>query len=116
MDIWIALLTITALVWFWGDSMKAREVAIKRCSALCEDMNVQLLDQTVRVARLRVDRNRRGQLQIRRFYVFDFSIDGQDRWFGVAILLGQTLEYIRMEHPQGPIVQDMSSNNPHRPS
>ena len=55
---------------------------------------------------LRLGRDGRGHIQLRRFYVYDFSTDGQDRWFGIAILLGQNIEYIRMEHPQGPIIQN----------
>ncbi len=76
---------------------------------MCKEMDVQLLDQTVRIARLRLGRDERGRIRLRRFYVYDFSIDGQDRWFGVAILLGQNIEYIRMEHPQGPIIQTTTS-------
>lgn len=110
MDILIALGVIAALFWFWVDSMRAREVALKRCAALCEEMDVQLLDQTVRVARLRLGRNARGHIQLRRFYVYDFSTDGQDRWFGIAILLGQNIEHIRMEHPNGPIIHENSAS------
>lgn len=109
MEVFILLALIAALVWFWLDSMRAREVALKRCKSLCTQMNVQLLDQTVHVARLRVDRNARGQLRLRRFYVYEFSIDGEDRWYGIVILLGQRLEYLRMEHPDGPIIQDTSA-------
>ena len=106
MDILITLVIMAALIWFWVDSMRTHEVALKRCAAMCREMDVQLLDQTVRIARLRLGRDRRGRIQLRRFYVYDFSTDGQDRWFGIAILLGQHIEYIRMELPQGPIIQN----------
>jgi hypothetical protein len=106
MDVLILLTLTAALVWFWTDSMRTREVALRRCAELCRQMDVQLLDQTVRLARLRLGRNDKGRLQLRRFYVYEFSTDGIDRWYGVAILLGQRLEYLRMEHPEGPIIQD----------
>ncbi len=102
----IILSLIAGLVWFWLDRMRAREVALKHCAAFCQETNVQLLDQTVRIARIRLGRNARGRIQVRRFYAYDFSTDGKDRWFGIAILLGQQLEYIRMEHPDGPIIFD----------
>jgi hypothetical protein len=108
MEVFIALAVIAALVWFWLDSMRAREVALRRCKSMCSQMNVQLLDQTVHVARLRLGRNGRGRIRVRRFYVYEFSIDGEDRWYGIAILLGQRLEYLRMEHPDGPIIEDAS--------
>lgn len=106
MDTLITLTLLAGLVWFWVDSLRAREIALKGCAAFCRETNVQLLDQTVRIARLRLGRNARGRIQVRRFYAYDFSIDGQDRWFGIAILLGRQLEYIRMEHPNGPIIFD----------
>ena len=109
MEVFIVLAIIAALVWFWLDSMRAREVALRRCKSMCAQMSVQLLDQTVHVARLRLGRNARGRIQLRRFYVYEFSIDGKDRWYGIAILLGHRLEYLRMEHPDGPIIQDTTA-------
>lgn len=108
MEVFILLAVIAALVWFWLDSMRAREAALQRGKSMCAQMNVQLLDQTVHLARLRLGRNARGHIRLRRFYVYEFSIDGEDRWYGIVILLGQRLEYLRMEHPDGPIIQDTS--------
>ncbi len=109
MDVLIALSILAFLLWFWVDSMHAREEALRRCAILCREMDVQLLDQTVRMARLRLARDDRGRIQVRRFYVYEFSTDGADRWYGIAILLGQRLEYLRMEHPNGPIIHESTS-------
>ena len=106
MDKIISLLFIGGLVWFWIDSMRARETALKKCTTFCRELDVQFLDQTVRLARLRLGRNKLGRIQIRRFYTYDFSTDGKDRWYGIAILLGQQLEHIHMEHPNGPIIYE----------
>lgn len=106
MNAWLVLLAIGLLVWFWVDSMHAREVALTRCAALCRELNVQLLDQTVRVARLRLGRAPDGGIRLRRFYAYEFSIDGHDRWYGVVVLLGRRVEYLRMELPDGPVIQD----------
>lgn len=106
MDALIALAVLALLLWFWVDSMHAREEALRRCTILCREMDVQLLDQTVRMVRLRLARDDRGRIRVRRFYVYDFSTDGANRWHGIAILLGQRLEYLHMEHPDGPIIQD----------
>ncbi len=109
MDVLIALAVLALLLWFWVDSMHAREEALRRCAILCREMDVQLLDQTVRVARLRLARDDRGRIHVRRFYVYEFSTDGVNRWHGIAILLGQRLEHLHMEHPHGPIIQDTTS-------
>ncbi len=105
MDI-LSLIILVALVWFWTDSMRARELAMRRCTSLCQELDVQFLDHTVRLARLRLGRNERGRIELRRIYVFDFSTDGKDRWFGVLVLLGHQVQYMRMEHPEGAVVHD----------
>jgi hypothetical protein len=105
MDAVLALLGMAAAVWFWVDSLRARELALLHCARLCREMDVQLLDHTVRVARLRLGRDRDGRVRLRRFYVCEFSINGADRWYGIAVLLGRHVEYVRMEHPDGPLVQ-----------
>jgi hypothetical protein len=102
----LSLIILTALVWFWMDSMRARELAMRRCTSLCQELDVQFLDHTVRLARLRLGRNERGLVELRRIYVFDFSTDGKDRWYGVLVLLGQRIQYTRMEHPDGAVVND----------
>ncbi len=105
MDAVLALLGIAAAVWFWVDSLHAREVALAHCARLCREMGVQLLDHTVRLGRLRLGRDGAGRVRLRRFYVCEFSINGADRWYGIAVLLGRHVEYVRMEHPDGPLVQ-----------
>ena len=102
------LLTVFALgvvVWFWSDSLRAREQALRVCAAACRQTDVQLLDQTVAVYRLGVGRDGRGRLRLRRFYGFEFSMDGADRYRGHAVLLGHALELLQMDHPHGPIIQ-----------
>ena len=106
MDMLLVLLPIGGLIWFWVDSLRAKEAALKRCNALCNEMNVQLLDQTVRIARIRPGKDRCGRLRLRRFYAYEFSTDGEDRCYGLAVLLGSRVEYLRLEHPSGPIIHD----------
>lgn len=77
---------------------------VARCRALCEELNVQLLDQTVGLAKLSIARGEQGQLQLRRRYAFEYSIKGTDRWRGTAELCGRRIESIHMEHPNGPII------------
>ena len=45
--LWLAV--IGAAVWFWIDSLRARERAVQLCHASCRARGVQLLDQTVAV-------------------------------------------------------------------
>lgn len=105
----IALIAIFLATWFWVDTLHAREAALARVARICREMDIQLLDQTVRLGRMRLGRDRNGRLRIRRFYVFEYSINGADRWHGVAIVLARFVEYVHIEHPDGPIVMESRS-------
>lgn len=86
------------MVWLWYDSMRAREVAVRICAQACQRYQVQLLDQTVALRKVGLKRNkRRGNVQLLRTYKFDFSIDGEDRRQGEAVVLGETPESVNLD-------------------
>ncbi len=93
----VFLLTAAAiLVWFWLDSLRAREQAVAACAAVCGERGLQFLDQTVALSHLGLKRNARGRLQLFRAYAFDYSTDGTDRWPGRAVLLGAVVMSVEM--------------------
>ncbi|MEX0901025.1 MAG: DUF3301 domain-containing protein [Gammaproteobacteria bacterium] len=85
-----------ALVWFWVDSMRARERAVALCANLCRTHGVQLLDQTVALSNLGFARNPRGRLQLRRRYRFEFTRSGAARDSGTIVMLGSRMETAEM--------------------
>ncbi|MGA9340854.1 MAG: DUF3301 domain-containing protein [Rhodanobacteraceae bacterium] len=89
---WICLLATGALVWAWFDAMRARELAIRFGREICERASMQLLDQSVALRRLRLHRTGGGNLEWRRRYSFDISMDGSDRHSGHLDLSGKMLE------------------------
>lgn len=105
MEIWLALLAILAAVWYWQDSLRSRELTLKRCYHLCEQHGVQFLDQSVHVARFRLGKTATNKLCIRRFYAFEFSIGGADRHDGVAVVANGHVEYLSLLHPDGEIIE-----------
>jgi len=64
------LLLILLLIWFWRDSLQVREIATRISKRACESHDVQFLDQTVALRRLRLRWLRSG-LKFRRLYEFD---------------------------------------------
>ncbi|MCG3201842.1 MAG: hypothetical protein NFCOHLIN_01714 [Gammaproteobacteria bacterium] len=100
----IFMAALVGLVWFWADSMRTREVALRHCARACQDANVQFLDQTVAQASLGLGRDARGRLVLRRRYGFEFSTNGTDRHRGVAAMTGRIVEFVRLEHPGGPFI------------
>lgn len=86
-----------AAIWLWADSLGARERAIAAGRAACARYGVQLLDETVAFARLRLGRDPQGRVRLRRTYVFEFSETGDNRRHGAIVMLGARLEDLRLE-------------------
>jgi hypothetical protein len=105
LKILLAIASIFAIVWYWQDSLRSREFALKKCRSLCKEYDVQLLDQSVHVARLRIGKTPNKNYFIRRFYAFEFSIGGVDRHHGVAVVARERMEYLSLLHPDGEIIE-----------
>ena len=84
-------------LWFWRDSLGAREQARAASSRACQQTNVQLLDDTVALERLWWRRDRDGRLKLERLYVFEFTDTGQRRQVGSVLLVGWRVEVLHME-------------------
>lgn len=100
-DTLAALFLVGLLGWFWSDSLKARERALRACQWACEQTGAQLLDGSVVFARLGLGRDARGVVRVRRDYGFEYSMNGADRWRGRAVLLGQWVLELQLDLPEG---------------
>lgn len=89
----VLLVVAAAVVWFLQDSLAARERANVAAMEACQRLSLQFLDGTVAFARLSFTRER-GQLAIRRTYVFDYTANSIERRQGFVILLGRRVESV----------------------
>jgi hypothetical protein len=92
-----AILVIAAGALLWLDSLRARERAVLAGRSACERYNVQLLDDTVAFARMRLARDDEGQLKISRTYTFEFTETGNNRRQGAIVMLGHQLLDLQLE-------------------
>jgi len=92
-----AIVFIVAGVAFWIDSLRAREKALAAGRAACERNGLQLLDETVAGAGLRLARNEEGELRIRRVFIFELSDNGNNRRRGSVVVLGATVQDLYIE-------------------
>lgn len=87
----IFILVAGALIWFWLDSLKAREIGVRAAQAACAEEGLQFLDESV-VGRLEgFGRDDAGHLRLRRSYLFEYSDTGDNRRRGSVSLLGQQI-------------------------
>lgn len=105
--IFLGLLAL--VVWFWQDTLRARELAVSRTRRYCQDIHYQFLDETVSLSSLKPGRDLSGNFAFHRYYHFEFSPDGHNRFNGSAYVIGHHLQSIQLDHPDG-IILDSSLN------
>jgi hypothetical protein len=91
------LMLLGLLLWFWQDSMSAREKAREASTRACQRSDVQLLDDTVALEKLWPRRDRNGRLYLERQYVFEFTDNGATRRMGYLVMVGRRIEILHME-------------------
>lgn len=74
------------LVFLWFEALKARELVIRHCKKLCQSANVQLLDETVSLSAIYLERDDKGWPRLIRKYHFEVSEEGNDRSSGFVTL------------------------------
>lgn len=118
----VLLLLAAAVVWFLQDSLAVRERANAAAMEACQRLSLQFLDGTVAFARLEFARER-GQLALRRTYVFDYTANSIERRQGFVILLGRRVESVgyapgeeqRAQPQSPPLTISMSATLPPPP-
>ena len=88
------ILLAAAVVWFWQDSLAARESANAAAKEACNRLSLQFLDGTVAFARLALVRVDGGALKLRRTYVFDYTATSIERRQGFVLLTGRRVESV----------------------
>ena len=84
----VALISLGLLVWFWADSLRARELALRAGAGACQRINMQLLDETVAMRRLRIARDENQRVCLLREFGFEYSDTGDNRLPGYVYLMG----------------------------
>ena len=91
MSVFLSLGLLVFILWFWYDSLQAREQATEAGNRACKRVDAQFLDQTVVLKRLRLCRTHRGNMSLCRLYLFDFTLDGEIRREGMIMMVGQRI-------------------------
>lgn len=92
----VVLLGIAALLWFWLDGLRCKEIARAAGRQASERAQAQFLDDTVELKKLRLRRSAQGHLVWYREYLFEFTRDGDYRISGAITMLGQRVVRLDM--------------------
>jgi hypothetical protein len=111
MDPVLWLLFLGLVVWCWQSNLRYREYSIIQCRKICNEMNMQLLDQTVSLSSIRIRKDKDGKFKPLLEYNFEVSIDGVSRCNGYVILLGLRVIYTEINLPDGPVILQNNDQN-----
>lgn len=87
----LILLLFLAVIWYWLDGARTKEVASDAGRHTCQQAHVDFLDETVALLKVRLKRDRDGRIFINRLYQFEFSSDGSCRYKGYIDVLGKRI-------------------------
>ena len=104
-----ALVGILAALALWAASLRAREHALGATQRACRDLGVALLDETVELTGLGLQRSADGRLRLQRRYTFEFTPDGRQRHRGWAVLVGTRAESLQFEYAEGVTILEPGS-------
>ncbi len=93
--LWLALAAAVGLYWWQSGVYKGR--ARNLATAHCQQLGLQLLDQSMVIVGFWPVRGRDGRLEFRRRYQFEFSSIGDRRYQGRLELIGMNLTSIELE-------------------
>ncbi|GJM08507.1 MAG: hypothetical protein DHS20C11_07830 [Lysobacteraceae bacterium] len=84
----IGLLLLGLILWLWYEAVEGLDAARTKAAKLCESMNLQFVDHSVRMTRIRLGRLR-GRVVVYRTFKFDYSPDRIERFDGIVELLNR---------------------------
>lgn len=86
---WLVLTALVCLVWWQGQ--KVREIALRYARRQCEEIELQLLDESVALKAIWLKRDDNGHIRVWRRYHFEFTSTGDERYTGKVITLGHRI-------------------------
>lgn len=94
--IWVFMLLFIP-GWVAYSGIRVREAALRAGREYCQRHGLQLLDQTVSRKRTSMSRDERGNWRIWRSFGFEFTSDGERRYRGEIVTLGEQVVRIDSE-------------------
>ncbi|HEY5717571.1 MAG TPA: DUF3301 domain-containing protein [Motiliproteus sp.] len=92
---WLTFIGLLVLLWWRGRGIK--DAAFRATRRHCEQLQLQLLDDSLVLCAWRFRCGRSGVPQLQRRYRFEFSATGDERYSGYTVLQGRRI--LRIEIP-----------------
>ena len=100
----LTVLVLGGIVWFWFDSLKAREAGLEAARRACQREGLQFLDETVVGHGIKLARDERGHMVLRRGFDFEYSLTGNDRYRGAVVIEGREMVLVDLAEHRARVV------------
>ncbi|WP_341936668.1 DUF3301 domain-containing protein [Marinimicrobium sp. C2-29] len=91
------LTAVVLVIYYSWRAFQAKDLAFAAARRHCDEMEVQMLDQSVYLRRLWIKRDSRGRPGLWRAFYFEFTVTGGDRYFGRVLMLGRHIQGVELE-------------------
>ncbi len=88
---------VALLVVFWWKNQGFKQMALKLAEKRCDELGLQLLDQSVALRGFKLSRGPTGAWVVQRRFAFEFASIGDERYKGSVELLGNRLLNLELE-------------------
>jgi len=82
---------------FWWRTNELKQVAYRVAKRRCDESDVQFLDDSVVLSKVRFRRNDKGRIALLCGFSFEFSTLGDKRYRGEMQFLGRQLNYVMID-------------------
>lgn len=93
--LWLTFFAFIAF--YWIHALRTKDIALSAAEKHCDEMQVQFLDQSVYLKRIWFKRKDSGQLSLWREFYFEFTVSGDDRYFGRVSMLGKKISAVQLD-------------------
>ncbi|WP_108125670.1 DUF3301 domain-containing protein [Saccharospirillum mangrovi] len=91
-----AFAVVVVVAWFWHH-LGIRQLALRHARQATRRANVQLLDQSIYLRKIRLVRSNATLLAFERSYEFEFATRGDRRYLGWVVLTGRRLTRLELQ-------------------
>lgn len=91
------LFALAAGLVYWWHAYGIKQLALKQAQVYCDKMNLQMLDESIALGRVRWRRDTDGKLAMVRIFRFEFASTGDERYRGEIIMHGRRCQHIELE-------------------
>lgn len=93
----VVLLLIALALALWYSGARAKENATRHVMRALERADLQLLDGSIYLRKIALARIHAGRFGLLRFYAFEYTANGADRYRGIVVMAAAVMTYLQIE-------------------